>query len=120
MYEVFDEVADDGVENAQHDKHSHEQVEDVGGQMDCIPGGGYVALEEHCPVLLLETNFQAVLRHLHCCLTVPESAVSAGSLPNASVSSLSHINPVIISQIMIQYYHCAITLIMCIPRGSII
>lgn len=102
MYKVFDEVADDGIENAQHNKHSHEQVEDVGGQVDCIPGGGYVALEEHCPVLLCETNFQAIPRHLHC-LTVPESAVSAGSLPNASVSSLSHINPVIISQIIMKY-----------------
>lgn len=78
MYEVFDEVADDGIKNTQQYKDGHEQVDDIGRQVDSIPRGGYVALKEHGPVVFLVTNFQALPRHIHCCLAVLETAVNMG------------------------------------------
>lgn len=89
VYEVFDEVANDGIKNAKHNEDSHKKVKNVGGQVDCIPGGWYVAFKEHGPVLFFETNLQAIPRHLHCCPTVAESAVGAESPPNTCVSLLS-------------------------------
>lgn len=78
MYEVFDEVADDGVQNAKQDEYSHDQVEDIRGQVDSIPRGGYVALKQHRPVLFPVTNLQVVPRHIHCLLAVLETAVNTG------------------------------------------
>lgn len=89
MYEVFDKVANDGIKNAKHNEDSHEKVKDVGGQVDCIPGGRYVAFKKHCPVLFFKTNLQAILRRLHCCTIAVESAVGAEIPPDTCVSLLS-------------------------------
>ena len=56
MAEVFDEVADDGIKNTEQDKHGHDQVEDVGGQVDGIPRGRFVALKEHHAVFFPVAN----------------------------------------------------------------
>lgn len=56
MDEVFNEVADDGIENTQQDEDGHEQVEDIGWQVDSIPRGRNIALKEHCPVFFLVAN----------------------------------------------------------------
>lgn len=56
MDEVFDEVADDGVKNAQQNEAGHEQVDHIGRQVDGVPGGGYVALKQHRPVLFSVTD----------------------------------------------------------------
>lgn len=89
VYEVFDEVANDGIKNAKHNEDSHEEVKDVGGQVDRIPGGWDVAFKEHGTVLFPKTNLQAIPRHLHRCTTAAESAVGAESPPNTCVSLLS-------------------------------
>ena len=53
MDEVFDEVANDGIKNAQQDKDGHDQVEDIGRQVDSISRRGYIGLKEHGPIFLL-------------------------------------------------------------------
>lgn len=76
MDEVLDEVADDGVEHPQQDEDSDEQVECVGGQVDGVPGGGYVALKEHRPVLLSEERLGAVPGRIHHWLSVLKTAAA--------------------------------------------
>lgn len=66
MDEVFDEVADDGVKNRQHDEGSHEQVEDVGGQVNSIPRGGYVGLKQHRAIFLPVSKVRALHGDVHC------------------------------------------------------
>lgn len=65
MDEVLDEVANDGVKHSHQYDDSDEQVESVGGQVDGVPRGGYVALEEHRPVLLSVKNIGAVTGCIH-------------------------------------------------------
>lgn len=56
MDEVFDEVTNDGIKNRQHDEDGHEQVKDIGRQVDSIPRGGYVGLKEYRSILLFVSN----------------------------------------------------------------
>lgn len=56
MDEVFDEVTNDGVKNQQYDEDGHEQVEDIGRQVDSVPRGRYVRLKEYRPILLLVSD----------------------------------------------------------------
>lgn len=65
MDEVLDEVANDGVKHSQQYNDSDEQVESIGGQVDSVPRGGYVALEEHRSVLLSVKNLGAVPGCIH-------------------------------------------------------
>lgn len=65
MDEVFDEVANDGIKHKQHNEDGHEQVEDIGGQVDGISRRGDVRLEEHRAIFCSVTDFQAVHRYVH-------------------------------------------------------
>lgn len=47
MDEVLDEVSDDGVQHRQDDEDGHEQVEDVGRQVDGISGRRYIRFKNH-------------------------------------------------------------------------
>lgn len=56
MDEIFDEVTNDCIKNQRHDEDSNDQVEDIGRQVDVIPGRRYVALKKHRPIVLSVTN----------------------------------------------------------------
>lgn len=56
MHEVLDEVADDGIKNADHDEGGYDQVEDIGRQVDGVPRGRNVALKQHRPIVFRVTD----------------------------------------------------------------
>lgn len=88
MDEVFDEVADDGVKDAQQDEDGHEQVDGVGGQVDGVPGGGHITLKEHRPIFFPVVNLQDRPWCVHFCPQGFQTAVNQTNPPNTSVSSL--------------------------------
>ena len=79
MDEVLDEVANDGVKYSQQYDNSNEQVESIGWQVNGVPGGGYVALEEHRPVLLSVKNLGAVPGCIHLWPSVLKTAAARES-----------------------------------------
>lgn len=79
MDEVLDEVTNDGVKHSQQYDDSDEQVESIGRQMDSVPRGGYIALEEHRPVLLSVKNLGAVPGCIHHWPSVLKTAAAGES-----------------------------------------
>lgn len=79
MYEVVDEVSNDGVKHSQQYDDSDEQVESIGRQVDRVPRGGYIALEEHRPVLLSVKNLGAVPGCIHHWPSVFKTAAASES-----------------------------------------
>ena len=67
MNEVFDEVADDGVEHPDHHEGAHQQVQHVLWQVDGVPGRGDVGLKVHRPVVLPVVDVHTVLCDVHGC-----------------------------------------------------